>query len=158
MIKMIIWEVSQFAIFEKKKKIKNQKFVNCTFIIQKLSTGGRAQVNGRTILISSWKCNFSIYLDIHVYYLDIQAITTLLCLLLILYVLFPSIHLFFYPTTTLLQSFPAFNSLLLPQFSTYRHRTGFNVKRKRVRITNSRLIYKLVSFNFFIIKVAYFAP
>ena len=29
------------------------------------------------VLISSWKCNFSIYLDIQVYYLDIQAITTL---------------------------------------------------------------------------------
>ena len=27
--------------------------------------------------------NFNIYLDIHVYYLDIQAITTLLCLILI---------------------------------------------------------------------------
>ena len=40
--------------------------------------------NGGTILISSWKSNFSIYLDIQVYYLDIQAITTLLCLLLVL--------------------------------------------------------------------------
>ena len=27
--------------------------------------------NGGTILISSWKCNFGIYLDIEVYYLDI---------------------------------------------------------------------------------------
>ena len=33
--------------------------------------------NGGTILISSWNCNFSIYLDI-------QAISTLLCLLLVL--------------------------------------------------------------------------
>ena len=32
--------------------------------------------------------------------------------------------------------FPALKSLLLPQFSTYRHRTGFIVKRKQVRITN----------------------
>ena len=30
-----------------------------------------------TVLITSWKCNFSIFLDIQVYYLDIQAITTL---------------------------------------------------------------------------------
>ena len=65
-------------------------------------TGG----NGGTILISSWKCNFSIYLDIQVYFLDsqvyfldIQAITTLLCLLLVLYVLVPSIHSFFYVAT-----------------------------------------------------------
>ena len=39
-----------------------------------------------------WKFNFSIYLDIQVYYLDIQAITTLLGLLLVIYVLIPSIH------------------------------------------------------------------
>ena len=38
---------------------------------------------GGTVLISSWKCNYSIYLDIQVYYLDIQAISTLLCLLLV---------------------------------------------------------------------------
>ena len=33
--------------------------------------------NGGTVLITSWKCNFSIYLDIQVYYLDNQAITAL---------------------------------------------------------------------------------
>ena len=44
-----------------------------------------------TILISSWKCNYSIYLDIQVYYMDIQAISILLCLLLVLDVLVPSI-------------------------------------------------------------------
>ena len=32
----------------------------------------------------SWKCNYSIYLDIQVYYMDTQAISTLLCLLLVL--------------------------------------------------------------------------
>ena len=32
--------------------------------------------------------------------------------------------------------FPAFKILYSPQFSTYRHRTGFIVKRKKVRITN----------------------
>ena len=44
---------------------------------KKLSTGG-ARGNGGTVLISSCKCNFCLYLDIQVYYLDIQAITTLL--------------------------------------------------------------------------------
>ena len=43
---------------------------------KKVITGGGWE-NGGTILITSWKCNFSIYLDIQVYYLDIQAITTL---------------------------------------------------------------------------------
>ena len=32
---------------------------------------------GGIVQIASWKCNFGIYLDIKVYYLDIQAITTL---------------------------------------------------------------------------------
>ena len=40
--------------------------------VKKLSWG-----NGGTVQIASWKCNFGIYLDIQVYYLDIQAITTL---------------------------------------------------------------------------------
>ena len=60
--------------------------------------------NGGAIQIASWKCNFSIYLDIQVYYLDIKAITTLLGLLLVLYALLPSIYSFFYLTTTLLKS------------------------------------------------------
>ena len=68
------------------------------------SLGGGAWGNGGTILISSWKSNFSIYLDIQVYCLDIQAISTLLCLLLVLYVLVPSIDSFFYLTTALLKS------------------------------------------------------
>ena len=91
-----------------------------------------------TLLISSWKCNFSIYLDIQVYHFYIQAITTLLCLLLVLYVLIPSIHSYFYLTTDLLKKlrFPALKSLLLSQFSTYRHRTWFIVERKQVRISN----------------------
>ena len=42
--------------------------------VKKLSSGGGA---GGTILIMSWKSNFTIYLDIQVYSLDIQAITTL---------------------------------------------------------------------------------
>ena len=60
--------------------------------------------NGGTDLISSWKSNFSIYLDIHIYYFYIQAIIILLCLLLVLYMLVPSIHSFFYLTTALLRS------------------------------------------------------
>ena len=42
--------------------------------------------NVGTVLFSSWKCNYSIDLDIQVYYLDIQAISTLLYLLFVLYV------------------------------------------------------------------------
>ena len=59
---------------------------------------------GGPVLISSWKCNFSIYLDIKVYFLDIQAITRLLCLIWVLYVLLPSIHSIFYVTTDLLKN------------------------------------------------------
>ena len=58
---------------------------------------GRAWGNGGTVQIASWKCNLGIYLDI-------QVITTLLFLLLVLYVLVPSIYLFFYLTTALLKS------------------------------------------------------
>ena len=94
--------------------------------------------NGGTVVILSWKCNFSITLDIQVYYLDVQAVTTLLCLLLVLYVLVPFIHSFFYLTTTLLKRdvFGHSKSLLLPQFSTYRHWTGFIVKKKQVHTTD----------------------
>ena len=41
--------------------------------------------NGGTVQIASWQCNFGIYLDIQVYYLDIEAITALLCHLLVFY-------------------------------------------------------------------------
>ena len=57
-----------------------------------------------TMQIASWKCNFGIYLNIQVYYLGIQAITTLLCFLLVIYVLVPSIYSFFYLATALLKS------------------------------------------------------
>ena len=66
--------------------------------------GGGACQNGRTVQIASWKRNFGIYLDIQVYYLDIQALTTLSCLLLVLYVLVLSIYSIFYLTTALLHS------------------------------------------------------
>ena len=55
------------------------------------------------ILDSSAQPNFSIYSHIQLYYLDIQAISTLLCLLLVLYILILSIHSFFYLTTALLK-------------------------------------------------------
>ena len=84
---------------KKNGKFKNPKFVNCTFIIHKKANKtciqpilksnstsfmfnniscemkGKKVIhwgggNGGTVLIMSWKCNFSIYLDI-------QAITTL---------------------------------------------------------------------------------
>ena len=43
--------------------------------VKKLSTAGGLG-DGGIVLILSWRCNFSIYMDIQVYYLDIQAITT----------------------------------------------------------------------------------
>ena len=55
--------------------------------------------NGGPVLILSWRCNFSIYLDIQVYYLDIQAM-----LYISSYVLLPSIHRIFFVTTALLKS------------------------------------------------------
>ena len=60
--------------------------------------------------IASWKCNFGIYLDIQVYYLDIQAITILLYLLLVLYVSVSSIYSIFYLTTALLKSYILWHS------------------------------------------------
>ena len=71
---------------------------------QAIDGEGGVRGNGGTVEIASWKCNLGIYLDIQVYYFDIQAITTLLCLLLVIYVLIPSIHSFFYLTTPLLKS------------------------------------------------------
>ena len=78
---------------------------------KKLSTGGGCWGNGGTVLISSWKCNFSIYLDI-------QAITTLLCHLLVHYVLVPSIPSTFYVTTALLKSdvFRHLKAIFSPSF------------------------------------------
>ena len=45
---------------------------------------GGAGENDGPVLILPWRCNFSIYLDIQVYYLDIKAITTFLWLILVL--------------------------------------------------------------------------
>ena len=45
----------------------------CEMNIKKVSHG--CEKSG-TFLISFWKCNYSIYLDIPVYYLDTQAIST----------------------------------------------------------------------------------
>ena len=66
----------------------------CEMKAKKVIHGG---MPGEIIQIASWKSNFGIYLDI-------QAITTLLCLLLVLYVLVPTIYSFFYLTTALLKS------------------------------------------------------
>ena len=47
--------------------------MNIKKVIHLVLPGG----NGGTVLISSWNCNYSIYLDIQVYYLDIRTITSL---------------------------------------------------------------------------------
>ena len=80
----------------------NKKF--CEMKGRKFIQQGGAWGNGGTVQIASWKCNFCIYLDMQVYYLDILVITTLLCVLLVLYVLDPSIYSIFYLTTALLKS------------------------------------------------------
>ena len=72
--------------------------------VKKVIHPGGPGGNGGTVLISSWKCNFSIYLDIQVYSLDIEAITALVYLLSVRYVLVPSIHSFFNVTTALPKS------------------------------------------------------
>ena len=43
----------------------------CEMKGKKVIHWGGAWGNGGTIQIASWKCNFGIYLDIQVYYLDI---------------------------------------------------------------------------------------
>ena len=79
-----------------------------------------------------YSMNFELW-EIAKNYLDIQAITPLLCLLLVLYVLVPSIHSFFYVTTTLEKwCFPALKSLRLPEFDG----TRFILKRNEVSIEN----------------------
>ena len=109
--------------------------------------------NGGTIQIASWKCNFSIYLDI-------QAITTLFCLLLVLYVLVPSIYSFFYLTTALLK------------LDIFRHSKSFAAHSFNLQASDwvhceeetgayyqlYRHTYKLVFFFLEISKVYYFAP
>ena len=92
--------------------------------------------NGGPILISSWRCNFSIYLDIQVYYLEIQAIKTLLCLILLLMCCF---LLFVQPSTLVHRSpekwcVPALKSLRLPEFWTYKDRTRIILKSNEVNI------------------------
>ena len=52
--------------------------------IKKVIYSGGAVGKGGIILISFWNYNTSIYLDIQVYPLDIQAISTLVYLLLFL--------------------------------------------------------------------------
>ena len=103
---------------------------------------------------------YSIYLDIQVYYLDTQAISTLYAF----YWFLMCNHWFFYNTCYTKCSpekwcFRSLQSLLLRQFSTYRHRTGFIVKRKQVCMQKlSRNTYKLVRFFLPIFKVIYFTP
>ena len=114
------------------------------WLLKKLSTGGgEAKGNGArgngvwgTIQISSWKCNYRIYLDIQVYYMDIQPISTLLCLLgcWCASINFSIIHVI--KNAPEKWHFWSLQSLLLSQFSTYSHRTGCIMKRKQVCITN----------------------
>ena len=194
---VILDQSKRIQLYLKIKIFKNPKFANCTFIIhrnrnktsiqpilkskstsfmfnkknceigEKVIHQGGASGNGGTVQIASWKCNFSIYLDIQVYYLYIQAyylyiqaITTLLGLLLLLYVLLPSVYSFFYLTTTLMKS------------DIFRHSkssqpTVFNLQaldwihceqETGAYYQLYRHTYKLAKFFLQISKVSYFAP
>ena len=103
---------------------------NCEMKGKKFIHQGGIWGNGGTIQIASWKCNFSIYLDI-------QAITTLLGLLLVLYVLLP-IYSFFYLTTTLVKIdiFRHSKVFAAHSFQPTDIGLGFIVKRKQMHITN----------------------
>ena len=110
--------------------------------------------NGGPILISSWKCNFSIYLDIQVYYLDIQAIITLLRLILVLCVVsFYSFNFLCYNKSPVKWRVPALKSIRLPEFWTYKDGTRFILKRNEVSIDNYRKI--TYSFSFFLNEVQF---
>ena len=71
----------------------------CEIYIKKVTNWGWVRGKRGTILISSWKCNYQYLLDIQVYYLDIHAIFTLVCiifndnwLLMCNYIFFYNIH------------------------------------------------------------------
>ena len=120
---------------------------------------GRTWGNEGTVQIASWKCNFGIYLDIKVYYLDILAITTLLCLLLVLYLLVPSIYSIFYLTTALLKSDVFWHSKAYSSHSFQRTGIGLGSlwRGNRCMLQLSRLTYKLVIFNsFYLLKLLIF--
>ena len=106
--------------------------------LQRYPLGGPGG-NGGTVLIWSWNCNFSIYLDFQVYYLDIQAKTTLYAF----YWFFMCCYLLFIQFSMLQQlswkvTFSALKRLFLPEFWTYfwtyKDRTRFNLKRNEVSI------------------------
>ena len=124
--------------------------------VKTLSTRGGVWENEPTVQIASWKCNFSIYLDVQVYYLDIQAITTLLCLLLVLYVLVPSIYSIFYLTTALLKSYVFRHSKAYSSHSF--QPTGIGLGSLWIR---NRCVLPFISASLYIyifFKVAYFPP
>ena len=120
--------------------------------IKKLSTGV-AWGYGGTVLISSWKCNLSIYLDIQVYYLDIQAITTLYAF----YWFFLFIHFSILQSLSWKVTFSGIQKPAPPTVLNLKASSGFIVKKKQVRITNYLGLPKNWQVNFFF-KVAYFAP
>ena len=125
--------------------------------VKKVSTRGGGYGNGGTDQIASWKCNCRYLLGYPSIYLDIKAITTLLCLLLVLYVLVPSIYSIFFLTTALLKS------------DIFRHSKAYSHSFQPTGIRlgslwrGNRCVLSIISaylsigyFLFF--KVAYFAP
>ena len=88
--------IARFVIHKNRNKTSIQPILNYLFNIYLFNIF--SEMNGKKVIqwgggglwewgncpYSSWKCNYSIYLDIQVYYMNIQAISTLLCLLLVL--------------------------------------------------------------------------
>ena len=113
--------------------------------------------NGGTVQISSWKCNFNRYLDIQVYYLDIQAITTLLWLYwFFMYCFLLFIQIVCYNHSPEKWRVPALKSLRLPEFRTYKDGTGFILKRNEVSIQKSHTRPIHLAFFLLIPKVYFF--
>ena len=114
--------------------------------------------NGGPVLISSWRCNFSIYLDVQVYYLDIQAITTLYGF----YWLYMCCFLLFSYFSTLQ---PLSRKVTFSRTKKIIEPTVFNLQaldwlhceeEACAHLSMSQFSSKLVSFFILILKVAYF--
>ena len=106
--------------------------------------------------------NFLFEVELQVY-TNIQSISTLVCLLFDANGFVMCNYYFFYNTCCKIRTlgkwrFWSLQSLLLPQFSTYRHRTRFIVKRKQVRINKYLGIPRNCYFFLQLFKVVYFAP
>ena len=162
MIKIVILDESKpISVYLKIQKLKTPKFVNCMFIIHKNCNKTSIQpilkLNSTSFMFKHIFCEMNIKKVIHwgglgkwgnllnflfemefQVYTNIQAISTPVCHLFDdnrLVICNYSIFIILAIKTRLLKiTFPVTSKPTPPQFSTYRHRTGFIVKRKQVHI------------------------